>query len=332
MSFTDFVSSLLPAGIAPETAFTVMAGLTAFLTVGAVWTGLVERDPMRGRVRALLKRRETMKTGLMAPRRRRQGPVRAIGLMRMIVGRLDLMRGQYAEATSQRLSQAGWRSKDALVLFLFAKVTLPMVFAGASILVFYVADAYDLPVMARLLVASAGVVAGAYAPELFVRNAVTKRKKALTKALPDALDLLVICTEAGLGLDAALTRVADEIGPNSPELADELSLTAIELGFLPERRQALDNLNARTDLASIRGVVNSLIQTERYGTPLATSLRVLAAEYRNERMLRAEDKAARLPAVLTVPMIIFIMPSLFVVLLGPAAMKAIDALRSALGS
>jgi tight adherence protein C len=141
---------------------------------------------------------------------------------------------------------------------------------------------------------------------------------------------MVICTEAGLGLEAALYRVSDELGPNAPELADELHLTAIELGFLPDRRIALQNLTARTELPSIRGVVNALVQTEKYGTPLASSLRVLATEYRDERMLKAEEKAAKLPATLTVPMIVFILPTLFIVLLGPAILKALDSL-SALG-
>ena len=126
-----------------------------------------------------------------------------------------------------------------------------------------------------------------------------------------------------MSLDAALTRVSRDLGPAAPQLADELSLTAVELGFLPNRRQALQNLARRTDLPAIRGVVNTLVQTERYGTPLAQALRVLAAEFREERMLKAEEKAARLPAILTVPMIIFILPTLFVVLIGPAMVRVV---------
>jgi tight adherence protein C len=148
----------------------------------------------------------------------------------------------------------------------------------------------------------------------------------LSKALPDGLDLLVICAESGLSLDAALDRVANEIGAASPALGEELSLTSIELGFLPERRQALLNLNRRTNLPSIRGVVNTLLQTEKYGTPLSQSLRVLANEFRDQRLLKAEEKAARLPATLTVPMIMFILPVLFIVLIGPAIIKVMDTL------
>jgi tight adherence protein C len=142
--------------------------------------------------------------------------------------------------------------------------------------------------------------------------------------LPDALDLLVICAEAVLSLDASLTRVSRELEPTWPEVSEEFGITAAELTFLPERRQAFENLNGRTNLSSIRGVVNTLLQTAKFGTPLAQSLRVLAAEYREARITRAEEKAARLPAMLTVPMILFILPTLFIVLLGPAALNIVD--------
>lgn len=148
----------------------------------------------------------------------------------------------------------------------------------------------------------------------------------IQRALPDALDLLVICAEAGLSLDAALKRVAEEIGHTCPELGDELGLTAVELGFLPDRRSALHNLTRRCHLASLRGVVNTLQQTEKYGTPLSNALRVLSNEFRHERLMKAEEKAARLPVILTVPMIVFILPALMIVLIGPAAIRTIDAM------
>jgi tight adherence protein C len=169
-----------------------------------------------------------------------------------------------------------------------------------------------------------GVALGFFSPELYVSNQAGKRQKAIQKALPDGLDLLVICAESGLSLDAALDRVANELGAANPELGEELQLTSIELGFLPDRRQALLNLNRRTNLPSVRGVVNTLVQTEKYGTPLSQSLRVLANEFRDQRMLKAEEKAARLPATLTVPMIVFILPTLFIVLIGPAIISVMD--------
>jgi tight adherence protein C len=171
----------------------------------------------------------------------------------------------------------------------------------------------------------AGLLVTSYkAPDIWLKNKVTKRSHAIRKGLPDALDLLVICAEAGLTVDAAFGRVARELGKAYPELGDEFGLTAIELGFLNERRQAFENLASRVDLEAVRGVVTTMIQTEKYGTPLASALRVLSAEFRNERMMRAEEKAARLPAIMTVPLILFILPTLFVVILGPAACAISD--------
>ena len=165
-------------------------------------------------------------------------------------------------------------------------------------------------------------------PDIIAKNAAQKRQDKISKSLPDTMDLMVICAEAGLSLDAALSRVAKEIETNSPELADELGLTGLELGFLPDRRTALKNLAIRTDLSIVRGLVNTLLQSERYGTPVALSLRVMSAESRDERMLKAEEKAARLPALLTVPMILFILPPLFVILIGPAVISTMDALSA----
>ncbi len=162
-------------------------------------------------------------------------------------------------------------------------------------------------------------------PDIFLSNQIAKRTKAIRKGLPDALDLLVICAEAGLTVDAAFNRVAKELGRAYPELGDEFTLTAIELSFLTERRQAFENLAYRVNLDAVRGVVTTMIQTERYGTPLASALRVLSAEFRNERMMRAEEKAARLPAIMTIPLILFILPVLFIVILGPAACSISDA-------
>jgi tight adherence protein C len=168
---------------------------------------------------------------------------------------------------------------------------------------------------------------GFLAPEIWLRNQIGKRRNILRKAIPDGLDLLVVCVEAGLSTDAALTRVARETERSAAELSDELRLTAIELGFLPERRQALEGLAHRVDLPAVRALVAALMQTEKYGTPLAQSLRVLSAEFRTERLLRAEEKAARLPATLTVPMVMFILPCLFIVIIGPAIISVIDNFR-----
>jgi tight adherence protein C len=210
--------------------------------------------------------------------------------------------------------------------YLFFKLVLPAGLALGAALVFVGLGAFDLTPMARLLVCGGAAFLGFAGPDIFLKNQTTKRREAIRKALPDTLDLLVICAEAGLSLDAALKRSARELARSTPEIADELELTSIELGFLPERHQALENLNRRTNLPAVRSVVNALSQAERYGTPLAQSLRVLASEYRSERMLKAEEKASRLPATMTIPLIFFVLPPLFVVLLGPGLLRIIDGL------
>jgi tight adherence protein C len=182
--------------------------------------------------------------------------------------------------------------------------------------------------MQRFGAMAALLILGYKGPEIFLKNKATKRTDAIRKGLPDALDLLVICAEAGLTVDTAFNRVAKELGRAYPELGDEFALTAIELSFLTERKMAFENLAYRVDLESMRGVVTTMVQTERYGTPLASALRVLSAEFRNERMMRAEEKAARLPAIMTVPLIMFILPVLFIVILGPAACSISDAFAS----
>jgi tight adherence protein C len=184
----------------------------------------------------------------------------------------------------------------------------------------------------RFMAFAALVIGGYKGPEVYLKNLSNKRTKLIQKGLPDALDLLVICAEAGLTVDAAFNRVSRELGRAYPELGEEFALTAIELSFLTERRQAFENLAYRVDLDAVRGVVTTMIQTERYGTPLASALRVLSAEFRNERMMRAEEKAARLPAIMTVPLILFILPVLFVVILGPAACSIADAFGGGIGA
>ncbi len=315
-------------GVAGEDVITGMASIATFLTVVAVWNALLSRDPMAARMQRLRRRRLELRSGAMAPKRNRNRQATAMGFMQTVARRFNLLKGKTTGAVTDRLARAGWRSKEALVTFLFMKLALPFAFGAGAVLLFNMMDLLKLPPTAQNVVPLAAVVFGFYAPEIYVRNAIQKREKLIQRGLPDALDLLVICAEAGLSLDAALTRVSREMGQATPEVAEEFELTALELGFLPERRAALANLIKRCQLASMRGVVNTLMQTERYGTPLAQSLRVLSAEFRDERMLKAEEKAAKLPAVLTVPLIIFIMPALVIVLIGPGILRTIDALSN----
>ena len=320
------MDQVLSFGLTADGLLVALAGAMAFLSVLAVWYALLEKDPMERRARMLATRRDELRGQMLRDRSTRKRQKESLSMMRQVVDVLKLLQTQQTDKLHDRLSQAGLRSRDTIIVFLFFKAATPVLLAAVTFLLVYLLEFGDLSPAMRLLAVLGGAVLGFFAPELYVSNLTKKRQLALSRALPDGLDLLVICAESGLSLDAALDRVANEVGGASPELAEELSLTSIELGFLPERRQALLNLNRRTNLPSIRGVVNTLLQTEKYGTPLSQSLRVLANEFRDQRLLKAEEKAARLPATLTVPMIVFILPVLFIVLIGPAVIKVMDTL------
>ena len=307
-----------------ETGIAVIGGIGVFITVLALARAFVPYDPMAARIKSHQQRRQHLLQEILSENKSEPKAKQAsFNFVKQLVEHLKLTRGDEARKTVDKLAQAGWRSRDILVVYLGARLVMPFVGGGCALLGvrFF---GIELSVLGAALVGGTGVLAGGYLPALYLKNAVQKRYTKLRRQLPDALDLLVICAEAGQSLDAALTRVAREFGASSPELADELGLTAIELGFLPNRRQALLNLVRRADIPPIRAVINTLMQTERYGTPLAHSLRVLAAEFRDERMMKAEEKAARLPAIMTVPMICFILPALFVVLIGPAIIKVLE--------
>jgi tight adherence protein C len=313
-------------GLETEDLIVLAAAMSAVLAVFVLWAAFVPDNPLAKRAQRLMAHREALRQEAIRPKKRAANE-RTLSLMRTFVTKMKLARRLSSSNLGVRLQRAGIRSPDAQVKYLFCKVTLPIAFLALAIFVLYVAKLYQLPSTTKLMVTLAAGAFGFFGPDIYLSNRATKRKKELVKALPDGLDLLVICAEAGLHLDSALNRVAEEMAHRSVELADELALTAVELSFLPERKMALENLATRTNLPAVRGLVSTLIQTEKYGTPLAHSLRVLSAELRHERLMKAEERAARLPAVLTVPMIIFILPPLFVVLLSPAVLQAIDTAR-----
>jgi len=247
--------------------------------------------------------------------------------VRGLLSSLKMLQEEQVVKAQARLMQAGIRSKDLAFVVIFARFVLPVVLGSGAVFLIYGIDYFPDWGSFKKYGFVAGITLLAYkAPDLWLKNKVQKRTSAIRKGLPDALDLLVICAEAGLTVDAAFGRVSRELGKAHPELGDEFALTSIELGFLTDRRLAFENLAKRIDLESVRGVVTTMIQTEKYGTPLASALRVLSAEFRNERMMRAEEKAARLPAIMTVPLILFILPVLFIVILGPAACSINDSL------
>jgi tight adherence protein C len=236
-----------------------------------------------------------------------------------------MLQDEQVVKAQSKLMQAGIRSKDLAFVVIFARFVLPVMLGGFVIVGVYVLDWFPEWGDIKKYLFVAGSLLGCYkAPDIWLGNKISKRSAAIRKGLPDALDLLVICAEAGLTVDAAFNRVAKELSKAYPELGDEFALTSIELGFLTDRRTAFENLAKRIDLEAVRGVVTTMIQTEKYGTPLASALRVLSAEFRNQRMMRAEEKAARLPAIMSVPLILFILPTLFIVILGPAACSLSD--------
>lgn len=303
-------------------------GMSVFALLVAGYLVIGTRDPMTRRVRALNERREQLKSGITAPSRRRAQLVNRANMlerMRMILGAFKMLQDEQVKAVQLRLLQAGIRSKEMAVAVIFGRLALPIVLGGGMALWVYGTNGFAAwSGLSRYMLVAGTLVLSYKAPDLALKNQIDKRTTAIRKGLPDALDLMVICAEAGLTVDAAFARVSRELRRAYPELGDEFQLTSVELGFLTDRRQALENLAMRVNLESLRGVVTTMIQTEKYGTPLASALRVLSAEFRNERMMRAEEKAARLPAIMTVPLILFILPTLFVVILGPAACSIKD--------
>jgi tight adherence protein C len=312
-------------------AATLLAGVAAFAVLLAVYAAMTVRDPMTKRVKALNERREQLKAGITASTKRRAKLVtknETTDRMKALLSSMKVLQDSQVKAAQIKLMQAGIRSKEYAVAVIFGRLVLPIVFGALAIYIVYGTDMFPTYGPLKRYAIVAGTLILSYkAPDLFLKNKITKRSHAIRKGLPDALDLLVICAEAGLTVDAAFHRVARELGRAYPELGDEFTLTAIELGFLSERRQAFENLATRVNLDAVKGVVTTMVQTEKYGTPLASALRVLSGEFRNERMMRAEEKAARLPAIMTVPLILFILPVLFVVILGPAACSIADAFK-----
>ncbi len=307
---------------------TLLSAVATFAVLIAIYAATTVKDPMARRVQALNERREQLKAGIVASTNKRKkltNKNQAADKVRGILSSFKMIQDDQLKKTQIQLLQAGIRAKDLAYFIIFARFVLPVVIGLAVVIGLYVFDLMpDWGWFKRYAVTAAALVGSYKAPDLWLKNKVTKRSHAVRKGLPDALDLLVICAEAGLTVDAAFGRVAKELGKAYPELGDEFGLTAIELGFLNERRQAFENLAMRVDLEAVRGVVTTMIQTEKYGTPLASALRVLSAEFRNERMMRAEEKAARLPAIMTVPLILFILPTLFIVILGPASCSISD--------
>lgn len=284
----------------------------AALLVGAtVFAGTLVAGLLRDPAAALPRRARALAASAAPPRRLASIRSRLVDLLDSTLGRLPLLRPAERRSLAQRLALAGFRAREAVGLYLAARLAAPVlgVLLGLA--------ATPLLAVSASTAAVTGAGLGLAAPPLFLANRRQRRRQAMEQGFPDALDLLVICVESGLSIDAAIARVAGELGRAHPVLAAELQLAAVELRLLPDRADAFANLEARTGIEGIRALVAMLHQTERFGTPLAQALRTLASEARTAALLRVEERAARLPAVLTVPMILFILPPLFIVLVGP---------------
>lgn len=300
----------------------IILGAASFFVVLVFMIGLTEDRSAERRLKMLEARRNDLRNAMGKDRGRD-----AAAVAKSVVERLKLIQGDAQKGTALELAQAGFRSRESIYIYTFIRLAAPLLGWALGFFLFFVLDIMETTTsnlwMAALTV---GIVFGIL-PSILLRNLKARRVNAMTKSLPDALDLFVICAEAGLSLDATFERVATEVADAHPDIADEFGLAAVELGFMPERAKALQALVDRCPLQGVQSLVSTLIQTERYGTPLAVAMRVLSAELRNERMMKAEEKAARLPAIMTVPMILFILPALLIVLMGPASLNISDAFK-----
>ena len=305
--------------------------LVAVATAATVWTlamPLVEGNGLDKRMKAVATERERIRArererlakSQQKPSLRQEPKV----YMRQIVDRFKLSNWLGTETYKLRLTMAGYRGQHAEIAFLFFRLVTPIGFFLGSSFYLFVLEVLKQPTMIRLGIVVGAIFAGFKAPELFLSNQISKRQNSVRSAWPDALDLLLICVESGMSIEAAFRRVSAEVGSQSVPLAEELTLTTAELSYLPDRRAAYENLSRRTGLEPVKAVATALVQAERYGTPLGQALRVLAQESRDIRMNEAEKKAAALPPKLTVPMILFFLPVLFVVILTPAIIQVMN--------
>ncbi|MBC7952620.1 MAG: type II secretion system F family protein [Rhodospirillaceae bacterium] len=298
-----------------------VAAIAAFASVMAVGLQLTSRDQLASRLKAVAARRQQLSARQRdGYRTNRFQPKRHVGWMKAVVNRMNLKDMLEAPELKHKLAQAGWRQSSAAVTFLFSRVAVPVVAFGLG-LVYATSVFADWVFLQQAMLVLGAATFGNYLPGILLANAIQKRQQAVARSFPEGLDLMVICVEAGLSIEATLLKVAEELGSSAPVLGEEIGLTAAELAFLSDRRMAWDNLADRTGLPQVKSLCTALVQSEKYGTPVGQALRVLADENRTSRMAAAEKKAASLPAKLTVPMILFFLPVLFIVIAGPAGIR-----------
>ncbi|MBR9825965.1 MAG: type II secretion system F family protein [Alphaproteobacteria bacterium] len=315
--------------VTPETLIMLIAGIAVFATIITLTSPLMGGGDLDKRIKSVQNRREELRRrSREALEAEANGSNRssirgeeARGMMRKVVDSLNLQKAFEDPALQDKLGQAGLRGNRPAVAFYFARLASPIVLLAGALFYFFMVNDHGLPTITRYCFSLALGILGYYAPNVYISNIAQKRQQSIMLAFPDSLDLLLICVEAGMSIEAAFHKVSTEIGSQSIELAEELSLTTAELAYLQDRRIAYENLAKRANHPGVKAVCTSLIQAERYGTPLGQALRVMAKENRDMRLAAAEKKAAALPAQLTVPMIVFFLPVLFVVILGPAIIR-----------
>jgi len=311
----------------PRFLATSAAAILAFATIVTLALPLLDRDTLNKRLKAVAERREELRARHKEALSGRKGGglrTEAVGstkLIKQIVDRFNLSQLVATEGTQAKLAQAGMRGPTPQIVFNFFRFVMPIAVFVAALFYLFVVTHFAWPMMMKVAAAVAAALAGFYMPDIFISNLITRRQQSIMSAFPDALDLLLICVESGMSVEAGFQKVAAEIGQASTELAEEFALTTAELSYLPDRKQAFENLAKRCGHQGVKAVATALNQAERYGTPLGQALRTCAQENREMRMSEAEKKAAALPAKLTVPMILFFLPCLFVVIMGPAIMR-----------
>ena len=320
------MNDLIQAITTPQTLLSIVVGVLVFFTLLTLLGSMTGGADLDKRMKAVSERRDELKRRSRAAVGSGQSGLRQTdeGFKKRVVDRLDLSRLLEDPKVAEKMMQAGLRGPKPLTTFYFFRFASPFVFLAVAALYLFVINDFGMPVMSRLTAAMAAAVAGFYAPNIYLSNRISKRKTSIMQAFPDALDLMLICVEAGMSIEAAIQKVSQEIGGSSIDLAEELSLLAAELSYLPDRRVAYENLGKRTNHPGVKSVATAMTQAESYGTPLGAALRVMAKENRDLRLSAAEKKAAALPAKLTVPMILFFLPVLFIVILGPAIINIQD--------
>ena len=313
----------------PQNLLSIGVGVLVFATVLTLLSSMTGGVKLDKRMKAVAERRDELKRRSRANMASGQSALRHTddGFKKRVVDRLNLTKLLEDPKVAGQMAQAGYRGPKPLTTFYFFRFASPFVFMIVAAFYMFVIKIVDWPTMNKLTLVMAAAVAGFYAPNLYLKNRITKRRTSIMQAFPDALDLLLICVESGMSIEAAITKVSQEMGPSSIDLAEELSLLSAELSYLPERRMAYENLGKRTNHPGVKSVATAMTQAETYGTPLATALRVMAKENRDLRLSAAEKKASALPAQLTVPMILFFLPVLFIVILGPAILNVMDMMK-----